>query len=209
MILMRRGFTLIELLVVIAIIAILAAILFPVFARAREKARQASCLSNVRQIDVAIQSYTQDYDEVLPSCWFVDQSHPNYPTEGRYQHPYWYEKVMPYMVNTQIVACPSDPGQARGYGYNYIYFGSTSSNSGGALADVDDVSGTILFADSEGSYICIYAQRSAGDHYGHMPHGEVSVRHNDGANVGYVDGHAKWQSGGYFDTIPPWTKTID
>jgi len=63
---MRRGFTLIELLVVIAIIAILAAILFPVFARAREKARQSSCLSNVKQLDLAVQMYIQDYDEMLP-----------------------------------------------------------------------------------------------------------------------------------------------
>jgi len=62
----RRGFTLIELLVVIAIIAILAAILFPVFAKAREKARQSSCLSNLRQLATATLSYTQDYDETFP-----------------------------------------------------------------------------------------------------------------------------------------------
>jgi prepilin-type N-terminal cleavage/methylation domain-containing protein len=64
----RRGFTLIELLVVIAIIAILAAILFPVFARAREKARQTSCLSNVKQLSLGMLMYTQDYDERLPRC---------------------------------------------------------------------------------------------------------------------------------------------
>ena len=63
---MRRGFTLIELLVVIAIIAILAAILFPVFARAREKARQTSCLSNVKELALALLMYSQDYDETIP-----------------------------------------------------------------------------------------------------------------------------------------------
>ena len=63
----RRGFTLIELLVVIAIIAILAAILFPVFAKAREKARQTSCLSNVKQLGLGLMMYAQDYDEKLPS----------------------------------------------------------------------------------------------------------------------------------------------
>ena len=68
---MRRGFTLIELLVVIAIIAILAAILFPVFAKAREKARSASCESNLKQISLAVLMYAQDYDEKFPRDWFV------------------------------------------------------------------------------------------------------------------------------------------
>ncbi|MFH1910322.1 MAG: prepilin-type N-terminal cleavage/methylation domain-containing protein, partial [bacterium] len=68
----KRGFTLIELLVVIAIIAILAAILFPVFAKAREKARQTSCLSNLKQIDLAVLQYAQDYDEMMPrSCGYT------------------------------------------------------------------------------------------------------------------------------------------
>src|SRR5215207_2591903 len=65
----RRGFTLIELLVVIAIIAILAAILFPVFAQAREKARSASCLSNIKQLGLTLQMYAQDYDEIYPGYW--------------------------------------------------------------------------------------------------------------------------------------------
>src|SRR5205807_4622369 len=70
----RRGFTLIELLVVIAIIAVLAAILFPVFAVAREKARQAGCLSNLRQIGQALHLYVQDYDEYLPNCCWWDRA---------------------------------------------------------------------------------------------------------------------------------------
>jgi prepilin-type N-terminal cleavage/methylation domain-containing protein len=72
----NKGFTLIELLVVIAIIAILAAILFPVFAQAREKARQTSCLSNCKQIGLSLQMYAQDYDETLPNAG------PNWPGNG-------------------------------------------------------------------------------------------------------------------------------
>src|SRR6476619_5756502 len=89
----RRGFTLIELIVVIAIIAILAAILFPVFARAREKARQAQCASNYRQIGTALTMYCQDYDEILPLYWDV-----NTPEII----------IQPYVKNLEIVRrCPS------------------------------------------------------------------------------------------------------
>jgi prepilin-type N-terminal cleavage/methylation domain-containing protein/prepilin-type processing-associated H-X9-DG protein len=95
------GFTLIELLVVIAIIAILAAILFPVFSRAREKARQSSCGSNLRQVQLAIAQYAQDYDERHPTTWFGDANGP-YP--GYYQ---WEEAVLPYVKNDQLFVCPS------------------------------------------------------------------------------------------------------
>jgi prepilin-type N-terminal cleavage/methylation domain-containing protein/prepilin-type processing-associated H-X9-DG protein len=93
---MRRGFTLIELLVVIAIIAILAAILFPVFAKAREKARQSSCLSNVRQITHALLQYAQDYDEVLPMLYDI-----GVPRHGLIQ------TTQPYVKSFQVHDCPS------------------------------------------------------------------------------------------------------
>lgn len=101
----RRGFTLIELLVVIAIIAILAAILFPVFARARESARKTSCLSNLKQIGLACHMYAQDYDELFPVDSHVSQPHPRFV-----------EQVMPYMRNYNILYCPS----SKGTGINYI-----------------------------------------------------------------------------------------
>ncbi|MHB8995633.1 MAG: DUF1559 family PulG-like putative transporter [Armatimonadota bacterium] len=127
----RRGFTLIELLVVIAIIAILAAILFPVFAKAREKARQASCQSNLKQIGLALLQYVQDYDERGPifcsngrvnagNCggqlcgmvpYYAANINGGSPADGRSAG----EQLFPYVKNTQIFYCPSvgyDPANA-------------------------------------------------------------------------------------------------
>lgn len=107
----QRGFTLIELLVVIAIIAILAAILMPVFAQAREKARTASCQSNLKQIMTAIHMYTQDYDEQpMPGLWY-QVGGGNWTT--------WMEMVNPYIKNEQVFKCPSapkNPGEYTGGG---------------------------------------------------------------------------------------------
>jgi prepilin-type N-terminal cleavage/methylation domain-containing protein/prepilin-type processing-associated H-X9-DG protein len=111
----RTGFTLIELLVVIAIIAILAAILFPVFAQAREKARQSGCLSNLKQIGTALMMYTQDYDEAYPCNWAgARPMPPSTPDGGSYK---WMDAVFPYVKNEQVFTCPSD-GSSRS---KYIY----------------------------------------------------------------------------------------
>ena len=110
---MRRGFTLIELLVVIAIIAILAAILFPVFAQAREKARSASCLSNTKQIGLASMMYAQDYDEVIHANAFADGA--RVPQGAHFVNcssPRWMDVIQPYTKNTQVFNCPSDPFSA-------------------------------------------------------------------------------------------------
>ena len=119
----NSGFTLIELLVVIAIIAILASILFPVFARARENARRASCQSNLKQLGLGFIQYTQDFDESLP-CG-ID----HFSIAGT---PYlfgagWAGQLMPYVKSTQVFACPSDSTQASGlyvpvsYAYSYMW----------------------------------------------------------------------------------------
>src|SRR5579872_7072561 len=103
----RRGFTLIELLVVIAIIAILAAILFPVFAQAREKARQTVCLSNHKQIGTSIQMYVQDYDETLPLSLVYES--PAADANGNSLQWAWGGLLQPYVKNRGIFLCPSNP----------------------------------------------------------------------------------------------------
>src|SRR5436309_11005749 len=108
----ERAFTLIELLVVIAIIAILAAILFPVFAQAREKARTTTCLSNLKQVGLGMQLYAQDYDEKLPASGVYGNQHPLY---AQYGWALWVKWIDPYTKNKGIYACPSGPqtgGQA-------------------------------------------------------------------------------------------------
>ncbi|NCO34708.1 MAG: hypothetical protein AUJ92_03015 [Armatimonadetes bacterium CG2_30_59_28] len=111
----KRGFTLIELLVVIAIIAILAAILFPVFARAREKARTSSCQANLKQIGLSVLMYVQDYDERFPISGYQNQSGQtgvacmNGATEGGCANVWhWSEAIQAYLKNRQLMLCPSD-----------------------------------------------------------------------------------------------------
>jgi|SRR5579884_1024752 len=158
----KNAFTLIELLVVIAIIAILAAILFPVFAQAREKARATSCLSNVKQVDLAFQMYLQDYDEDMMPHWNNVSGDPKAP---QYE---WPMLIQPYIKNWQIFHCPSssDPGGVWGggpnawygnwmwdssIGYNYlglsIWYDCTFTQ-GVALAEVASPASTIAFVDS-------------------------------------------------------------
>ncbi len=118
----RNGFTLIELLVVIAIIAILAAILFPVFAKAREKARQAACLSNQKQFALAALMYTQDFDEATPPVRHVAS------TPGRIYGNlrYWMEEIIPYVKNEDIQRCPS--ADSINWGKWYAYSGSVGTD---------------------------------------------------------------------------------
>ncbi len=111
----RRGFTLIELLVVIAIIAILAAILFPVFARARENARKSSCQSNLKQQGLGLLQYLQDFDERFPPR-MDDGGY--YDVTARWNVQSYYKSlIMPYVKSTQLFACPSDTGEAATVGF--------------------------------------------------------------------------------------------
>ncbi|MCC7494211.1 MAG: DUF1559 domain-containing protein [Fimbriimonadaceae bacterium] len=176
----RRGFTLIELLVVIAIIAILAAILFPVFAKAREKARQSSCASNVKQIGLAFNQYTNDYDEKWPRMYWG----------GANWEPvvsgWWGGEIAPYIKNTQIFRCPSKTDTVCSYIMN-------GGLSGRADADIAVPANTVTIGDStgngwwavDGSTMVLFGNANC----------RLLAKHNEGANFGYADGHAKWLAG--------------
>ena len=105
----KRGFTLIELLVVIAIIGILAAMLFPVFARAREAARRAVCLNNIKQMSLGMLMYLNDYDEMFPSRVTDDPTATGTASKAEWANPWqrWFIKVDPYIKNRSVYACPS------------------------------------------------------------------------------------------------------
>ena len=195
---MRRGFTLIELLVVIAIIAILAAILFPVFAKAREKARQTSCLSNLKQIVQAELMYETDNDENMAGVY--------QPTVGTASSPRlytWIDMLMPYVKNTQVWECPSgrfpytqdssNPLWHSGsYGANLSPVAAPSPTgsrtyANGRPAEQIPAAETLMACDSNNGNVAVYWQSGLQN---------VVEVHNGGVNVAFFDGHAKWLSMG-------------
>ncbi len=197
------GFTLIELLVVIGIIAILAAILFPVFSSVRAKARQMTCLSNMRQIGMAILMYAQDNDDQLPP------SAHRLPGGGgmNSRSLIWPAYVAPYVKSTRVFVCPLAEGVSS-YATTWGERGRLSiglnrdienrfTNLPYSLVVFDDPSITLLLADStpgetnapqNGRGFQVQADRAPNTQSG------IGERHNRGTNVGFLDGHAKWYS---------------
>ena len=220
----KFGFTLIELLVVIAIIAILAAILFPVFARARENARRASCQSNLKQIGLGILQYAQDYDEKYP-MYRIDGG------TGNPGSPYgWADAIQPYTKSEQVYQCPSDVNppptltpRPIQVGYtDYVYnvaVGSqvvaagganVATGSGASLSAIDSPVLVMMLMDGKvnPSYATATTTASVSDNgsarmatrgsgaVGLANSGNFDAnRHLDGANLAFVDGHVKWYKG--------------
>lgn len=202
-----RGFTLIELLVVIAIIAILAAILFPVFARAREKARQSGCLSNSKQLMLGVMMYAQDYDERLPigtSYWYA-------PGGGgsatRTDPQGWFDLLQPYVKNSQILGCPSDdveytttPWDALRGGAPILGYCANMCFEQFSFLKIANLTSPAAYAylwDSNSYYFYWYPQTDTSlTATSYRPWLYAAWRHNDGCNVGFLDGHAKWVKNG-------------
>ncbi|TSC92743.1 MAG: prepilin-type N-terminal cleavage/methylation domain [Candidatus Berkelbacteria bacterium Licking1014_85] len=196
----KKGFTLIEMLIVITIIAILAAILFPVFARAREKARQASCQSNLKQIGLAMAMYEQDYDEQLPYSWLDTNGTVGYqPSDTQ-----WVDMIMPYIKNQQLNVCPSinsadQPISGKySYGLNLAFYydiqiGYIQFNNpeGKCYSEIADPSGAILVCEVRTGYIA-RPVIVRGNYSAIYQLSDYSQRHSGGMNAVFCDGHVKW-----------------
>lgn len=209
-----HGFTLIELLVVIAIIAILAAILFPVFAQAREKARQTSCLSNMKQVALSVQMYMIDNDQRL---FFRANANPDSTrahvaipkTDPYYNSLQWWNQLMPYIKNQQIFTCPSDSGPTLSPDANgnlVIRRSLVASLAPEFLSDAQVEFGTETIVITE-KWDVDSTGKAIGEPWMDMldgdmspdpanptkyPLGMIATRHNGGTNSTFYDGHAKW-----------------
>ena len=215
------GFTLIELLVVIAIIAILAAILFPVFARARSKAQQTVCLSNLKQIDLAFAMYANDYGSFLP----YQAPSQNNGVYGWYSYYPWdqplfvtlYTALFPYMRNSQLWFCVSDPCKADavaagGWGtandaqagrVSYLLCTQTLTNWGGGVDPMCPKPGdaTTIISGKDPSSQSLMSDNGATE--ATDPVAKVGAAHSNGSNFAFLDGHVKYQSVGQWGRLHP------
>jgi prepilin-type N-terminal cleavage/methylation domain-containing protein/prepilin-type processing-associated H-X9-DG protein len=178
----RAGFSLVELLVVLAIIAILAALLFPVFATARGKAAQAVCLANLQQIGMALELYAQDFDQCLPDEYV--------PWRGGYP-----DVVQPYLRDYRVFVCPQQ-SEATHVSYGLPEWNASAARYWGVvrLTQVGSPAEAILLAENTTSW---YSTRDPAHSVFFPPDGNVAwTRHAGGANYLFLDGHGKWLTRG-------------
>ncbi len=189
------GFTLIELLVVIAIIAMLAGMLFPVFARARAKARQTQCLSNQKQIALALSMYAGDHDGLFPRWAWSHNASPD-PMDNVAEGAYtWDTVIMPFMRNQQVLICPSNDisRSARSYALpRYV--------SGQMVDAIPNPAETVCLFDkgahAPGTWGDAAAENFFQTHDYSGGNLNKSLWHNNGKNFAYCDGHVKWSATG-------------
>lgn len=210
-----QGFTLIEILVVISIIALLAAILFPVFSQARERARRVSCLSNMRQLGIGLAMYAQDSDERL--FFFghdVDHSRTDAITPlGANRDNRWWNQILPYTKNTGgLIVCPSDSGRVPHTSENgqlgkplvprsYIANRAVESLT---LAQIENPTEIIVVSEKGDPFDDSWFEppKNLYDKAGYDQPVLALSRHQSGANCIFFDGHAKWMSQGALTQDP-------
>jgi prepilin-type N-terminal cleavage/methylation domain-containing protein len=203
----RRAFTLIELLVVIAIIAILAAMLFPVFARARESARRTSCTSNLRQQGQAFAMYVQDYDELFPTANFSDTNSgfpPALHVDGSGVPIYHADLLQPYVKNHGLFLCPTMRGQASraqthrtDYNFLCVHGWAVIPGFGSFDNDAQGVCSHALAAIGRPAEKPLVVCDGLGEHMGETTTDVFMAGKLGAQNIAYVDGHVKLTPGTY------------
>ena len=201
---MKRAFTLLELVIVVALVAILAALLLPIFQQKREYARRASCQSNLKQIGLGFMQYARDYDEKYPLAYANFDGLSGYNPNG---DAGWMQILQPYIKSTQRFQCPSEPApyapplQATDYWY------SAEVTQTSDMSEVTNVAISVMAGDGTGSPAALVATHGALAYTGNAPSlkyngqiwdttettpGQGGRRHLDGINLLFCDGHVKW-----------------